>query len=765
MPGGVNAVYMGLCYNCGGIIEEDRLERGLPCSKCLPRPPRRITPSNVYRALKRAGSLGAYSWEYLSLREVREFESYFAAKSGSRLWSAQRSWAKRLVKGDSFAIIAPTGVGKSTLLTVYAAYIAAVKGGRVLYLVPTENLVRQVHARLEEIEPGLATAYYSRMPAKAKQASIDEISRGEARLLVATTGFLSRRFDLLYPKYRFNLAIVDDVDSLLRNSRNVERVLLLTGFTEEAVEAAYSLVKARVKLYRALSSGAGDSIVSKLEQEIASLEARLRLSLSETSPGQLVIASATGRPRGLKHLIFKELLGFEVGGGSDYLRNIVDAYVIDADIVGRAVDIASDLGDGVIVFVSQRLGKDAAKLIAERLRERGVSVALALTGARRPVEAFARGEAQVLVGMASRYGVIVRGLDIPERSRYAVFLGAPSTKTPLLEALYSPRRMLVFLSLAQDSGVEWAGEAFRRLSRLLERVVDTSIVSLAARGKLEAHGPAGEAAEIIREAAPRLAEWLAEEARLRGGLLRVGGLVVDPSGPYLVIPDAPTYIQASGRVSRLYKGVMTRGLSIVVEESPEYVEALGERLKWTTSSRLQPLDQVDMEKLEREIEESRRGRGRKVRVKTTLLVVESPTKARTIAWFWGRPGKRRMGRSVIYEASVSDPESGVVYILQVTSTRGHLTDLTTDPVGSKYGVDENGGGYRAYYSTIKRCLDCGAQHTSSSTVCPRCGSPRQVDSKGVLEILRKLASEVDEVVIATDPDRRVRRLLGTYISR
>lgn len=298
MPGGVNAVYMGLCYNCGGIIEEDRLERGLPCSKCLPRPPRRITPSNVYRALKRAGSLGAYSWEYLSLREVREFESYFAAKSGSRLWSAQRSWAKRLVKGDSFAIIAPTGVGKSTLLTVYAAYIAAVKGGRVLYLVPTENLVRQVHARLEEIEPGLATAYYSRMPAKAKQASIDEISRGEARLLVATTGFLSRRFDLLYPKYRFNLAIVDDVDSLLRNSRNVERVLLLTGFTEEAVEAAYSLVKARVKLYRALSSGAGDSIVSKLEQEIASLEARLRLSLSETSPGQLVIASATGRPRG-----------------------------------------------------------------------------------------------------------------------------------------------------------------------------------------------------------------------------------------------------------------------------------------------------------------------------------------------------------------------------------------------------------------------------------------------------------------------------------
>ncbi|BAA80373.2 reverse gyrase [Aeropyrum pernix K1] len=755
MPGGVNAVYMGLCYNCGGNIDEDRLEKGLPCARCLPSPPRRATPLTVYRALKKAGTLGAYSWEYLSIREVERFEAYFAAKSGSRLWSAQRSWAKRLVKGDSFAIIAPTGVGKSTLLTVYAAYVAAVKRGRVLYLVPTENLVRQVYAKLDQVEPGIATAYYSRMPAKARESSLEKIASGGARLIVATTGFLSRRFDLLHPQYKFDLAIVDDVDSLLRNSRNVERILLLTGFSEETVEAAHSLVKARLKLYRALHSGASESIVSRLEQEIAQLEARLRLSLSEASPGQLVIASATGRPRGVKHLLFKELLGFEVGGGSDYLRNIVDAYVVDSDPVGRTAEIVSALGDGVIVFVSQRLGKDVARAIAGRLEGMGVSTALALTGARRPVEAFARGEARVLIGMASRYGVIVRGLDLPERSKYAVFLGAPSAKTHLLEALYSPRRMLAFLSIAQEKGVEWAGEAFRRLSRLLEKVIDTSIVSLAARGKLEAQGPAGEAAGIISETAPRLVDWLVAEARLQGGLLRVGGLVVDARGPipYLVVPDAPTYIQASGRVSRLYRGVMTRGLSIVVDEAPEYVEALGERLKWTTSSRLRPLSEVDMEKLRREIEESRRGKGRRVRVKTTLLVVESPTKARTIAWFWGRPGKRRIGRSVIYEASVSDPETGDVHILQITSTRGHLTDLTTDSVGSKYGVDEDGGGYRAYYSTIKRCLDCGAQHTSSSPFCPRCGSPRQVDSKSVVEILRKLASEVDEIVIATDPDR------------
>ncbi|MCE4616860.1 MAG: reverse gyrase [Aeropyrum sp.] len=753
MSASVKAVYMGLCHNCGGRIEEERLEKGLPCSICLPNEPSNSSAESIYRALKSNGGLKAFYWEYIVSKEASSFEKYFHKKTGSPLWSAQRSWSKRLIKGDSFAIIAPTGVGKSTLLTVYAAYSSEVKGRRVLYLVPTENLARQVASKLDSIAVDNYTVYYSRMPSKAKEESIRKIESGQASLLVVTTGFLSRRFDVLYPRYRFDVIIVDDVDSLLRNSKNVERLLLLAGFNEESVEAAYDLVKARIKLYRLLSSGAGDKTVSKLEQEIAELESKLRLSLESARPGQLVIASATGRPRGVKHLLFKELLGFEVGGGSDYLRNITDSYRIATDPIEEAARVSEMLGDGVLIFVSQTYGKEAAKRLAEKLRERGIPASLALTGAKRPVEMFAAGEAKVLIGMASRYGVIVRGLDLPQRSRYAVFVGVPARRVPLQDALYMPKRALAFLAYAVEQGEEWAKEYYVKLQRLVEKVLDHTLIYFMATGRMEAKGPAGEAAELLREVVPRLATWLAARAESKGGVLRHMGVVVESGGPSLVIPDPPTYIQASGRVSRLHRGVMTRGLSVIIDRSKEYIDALGDRLRWITSFDLHKLDTIDLKKLKREIEDTRKGKGRKVKVKTSLLVVESPTKARTIAWFWGRPGKRRVGRNIVYEASVGDPESGNVYILQITATRGHITDLTTDPIGTKYGVEEEGKRYKAYFSTIKKCLDCGHQYSSSSLTCPRCGSPRVLDSKGVVDILRKLASEVDEVIIATDPDR------------
>ncbi len=746
----IMGVYRGFCPNCRGAVSEERLLEGLPCDRCLPRPVGGGL-ERIARFLLKRGRLMGFYWIWSLQRELAEFERFFEERVGLRLWSAQRSWAKRLLRRESLAIIAPTGVGKSTLLSAYAAYRAETGGWRVLYLVPTENLVRQAYERISSISRGRVVYYSSRLSERLRSEALEAIRSGGPGVYIVTTGFLSRRYEYLRSGGKFELVIVDDVDSLLRSSRNVERVLALLGFPDDLIVSALKLVEFKLKLYRALASGSRR--VEDLQVRVAELEEAVRRGLSSLgSQGQLVIASATGRPRGYKHLVFRELLDFEVGGGSDYLRNILDSYLICSDPYKCLVDVTEDLGDGVIVFVSQRHGKEAARRLAGELEARGLRVALALTGSRRPLEMFASGKVQALVGVASRYGVIVRGIDLPQRAKYALFLGAPGVRLRIEEALLNPRRLLRILDYAASQGVERASLYYERLRHIVERLPDPSLVPAAAKGKLRAEGLLTEAAKLVKEASEVASSWLLEEAKARGGVLRVGGIVVESWG-YVVVPDALTYIQASGRTSRLYKGVMTFGLSVVVDSSEEYVEALWEKLRWSTGTIFTPFHKVEIGEVKRRVEESRRGKGRKINVKTVLLVVESPAKARTIAWFWGRPGRRRVGGLTVYETSVADEPTGTVYIINVTATRGHITDLAVDVDDSMYGVKASKRGYTPVYDSIKRCKECGWQFTSSSRVCPRCGSSRVVDSMAVVDLLRKLAVEVDEIVVASDPDR------------
>ncbi|MEB3851135.1 MAG: reverse gyrase [Desulfurococcales archaeon] len=749
----VEPVYRWACPNCGGPIEASRLARGLPCRACLPEEPGEASVEAVAAALEARGALRGYLWLRELWREYGEFEAYFESKTGSGLWSAQRSWARRLLALDSIEIVAPTGVGKTTLLSVYAAFRAERDGWRVLYLVPTENLVAQTAARLEGLAPGLVVSYRSSGGRMARLEALGRIERGDFRVAVVTTGFLQRRFELLARHAPYDLVIVDDVDSLLRGSRNVERVLALLGYPEEAVAAALELVEARVKLYAALAAGREER-AGRLQERIAELESRLR-SLAPEPMGQLVIASATGRPRGLKHLVFRELLGFEVGGGSDYMRNVVDSYTITGDIAGEVARLAKRLGRGGIVFVSQSLGRAWARALVERLNREGVRAAAALAGSRRAVERLARGEVDVVVGVASRYGVVVRGIDLPEVVRYAIFAGAPARRLDAGEALLSPGRLLRLLLALADEGDRHAAALADRLRRALDRLPDPSLAGLAARGRIDAgEGPLAEAAAALLEAREyalaRLAERLAG-----GGVEYLGGTVysMEAGGLYAYIVDAPTYLQASGRTSRLLRGAMTLGLSVVVESRAEMVRALEDKLRWYARARFEPLERLDLDSLLEAVEESRRGGGRRVRVRTVLLVVESPTKARTIAWFWGRPGKRRVAGLTVYETAAYDEEEGAVYLLTITATRGHIYDLAVDEEGSIHGVRVEGGLYKPVYTTVKRCLSCGYQFTDESSVCPRCGSAAVVDSRRVVEALRKLATEVDEVIVATDPDR------------
>ncbi|HIC99424.1 MAG TPA: hypothetical protein EYP08_07320, partial [Pyrodictiaceae archaeon] len=70
----------------------------------------------------------------------REFTEYFESAVGSPPWGAQRTWARRLLRGDSFSIIAPTGVGKTTFGLVAALYLACSRGEKSYLVFPTTTL-------------------------------------------------------------------------------------------------------------------------------------------------------------------------------------------------------------------------------------------------------------------------------------------------------------------------------------------------------------------------------------------------------------------------------------------------------------------------------------------------------------------------------------------------------------------------------------------------------------------------------------------------
>ncbi|MCE4627715.1 MAG: reverse gyrase [Desulfurococcales archaeon] len=746
----IEPIMRAMCPNCGGPISASRLADGLPCERCLPTPVYG-GPREIGEALRKAGKLSGYAWLYDLELDLEDFQAFFEARTGSRLWSAQTSWAKRLLTLDSLAIIAPTGVGKTTLLMVYAAYRAARHGWKVLYIVPTQNLVRQVYEKLSRMADGVVY-YTGSMGRKAKKEALERIESGDFRILIITTSFLQRGFTVLSRASPFQLILVDDVDSLLRSGTNVERVLLLMGFSRDTIEKAEELVKTRFRLYAALQAGKEDK-VEELKTKLAELEAELALQ-HEQPMSQLVIASATGRPRGIKHYLFKELLGFEVGGGSDYMRSVTDTYTISYRPIEETVRIVKKLGSGGIIFVSQLYGKETAKIVAAKLEKEGIRAAIALAGTRRAIDKLARGEVDVVVGVASRYGVIVRGIDLPERIRYAVFVGVPARRMKLSDALSSPRRQLSLLYELRDRGVGEAGEFIVKLSRYLEKIPNPTVLSLAYKGRIEVSGLLEEAVDTMKRAAKLISREIERILQESGGTIRIGGSVIERRGDrtYFVIPDAPTYLQASGRTSRLLRGVMTHGLSVVVSENRDHVSALGERLKWYTQSELTEFESVDLDSVLQKIEASRRGEGKKVNVKTVLLIVESPTKARTIAWFWGRPSKRRIGRVTVYETSVADPSTGAVYLLMVVASRGHVLELAIDEEDSVYGVRVENGVYKPVYTAIKKCLSCGYTFAGDGP-CPRCGSTEQYSAQAVIGMLRKLAVEVDEVVIATDPDR------------
>jgi Reverse gyrase len=140
------ALYLHSCPNCGGAVESYRLAEGLPCSECLPREAAGGDIKRIIEDLRRRNALRELAPLADNLRRYEEIGGLFERVVGFRMWGAQRLWARRLAAGKSFAVVAPTGSGKTTFLLVSALYMAG--RGKALLVFPTSALAYQAYRKL-----------------------------------------------------------------------------------------------------------------------------------------------------------------------------------------------------------------------------------------------------------------------------------------------------------------------------------------------------------------------------------------------------------------------------------------------------------------------------------------------------------------------------------------------------------------------------------------------------------------------------------------
>ncbi len=840
--------YFYACPNCGGPIGDDRLFKRIPCAACLEEPVEARDVVEAARITREKGRLRSGSELAKAARieeEARLVEELFEKATGSRLWSAQRTWVKRVLKEKSFAIIAPTGVGKTTFGILMAVYFAS-RGEKSYIVVPTTPLVMMVEEKARQLaaRAGIRArilALHSKLKGRERSARMKKFLEGDFDILITTARFMISRAgeirNVTNPVKNatgrpFRFVFVDDVDAVLKSGKSVDALLEVLGFDKEDIENAWKLLRKRRELARAVQN-AINNFDELLKQERSKAkkkyiiftanfarEARKKIyeriiksvydeylelvgsvERAREKAATLVVSSATGRPRGSRVRLFSVLLGFQAGSRSEVLRNIVDAYTLAGDwgeVEEKVVWLVKRLGGGGLVYVPVDKGAEYAEKLAELLRDNGVAAEAFTSKNIGALERFRTGETEVLVGVAIYYGVAVRGLDLPDRIRYAVFAGVPRLKFSARFEDPHPMAVLRALSILSEYAPEdVAGHAealLLRLRRIAQRLSAAALSMIAEQ--LRSGRAEGQAAKEFLKAVEFLRQALSEE-RVWKALEQARDIAIVREGDksYILVPDTATYIQASGRTSRLVAGGLTKGLSVVVGDDSRLVEGLIRRTRWYADAEWKRLEELDLDEVLREIDRDRErvravleGRIKpgevKDLVKTALLIVESPNKARTIAGFFGKPSSRDIGPLRVYEVSTGD------YVLLVAASGGHVYDLAKpsnpeERLGKKlldllegridgvswrgprevHGVvvfEEGPTRYLPVYTPIARCMVCGYQWTIDPTrytidglrsvECPFCGSKYVRVSWTAIEALRDLASEVDVVLIGTDPD-------------
>ncbi len=701
------------CPNCGGTISDERLARGLPCSKCLPQP----KEGNTCELLEQEGTLKLFRPFCEAERKLEDFRELFRRALGFPPSTLQETWIKRILFRESFAIIAPTGTGKTTF-----GLLATLKfEGRVLILVPTRLLVQQISERLEELSQrtGLSRRILAYLGRKKDKEAF------EARdfdILVVTTAFFYRHLDELM-EMDFEFIFIDDVDSFLKRSAHIDRLFRLLGFSEKEIALALK--------------------TNKTEEDYEKLEAIRKRHAGEKI---LLVSSATLKPRTNRVMLFRFLLGFDIQRAVSNLRNIVDAVEEMPEdfqkLLEEAASLAQRIGPGGLVFISSVYGKERVEEAVSFFREKGLRTLSYLELKPEVLMAeMEKGEFDVAVGLAHLANPLVRGIDLPFILRYAIFVGVPKHLIPTKVSLLPKSLHSVLANIISLLDEEERLQAFADLQYLKRYLTLTEEA-------LERYPRIKERLEKIKDFVEKK---FSDEEFIRKLESSEDVFLIRQEGElYLVVGDAATYIQASGRVSRLTVFGLLKGLSIVLSEDRRAMRSLERRLRFHLGDDFSfvPLRELDLEALSRELTEVRRGAKRRESfeefMKTALVIVESPHKARTIASFFGKPSVRKVGEAFVYEIPTENR------LLAITASLGHVFNLSRNR--GFFGVFEENGRFIPIFDTIKICRPTGEQLVDPEEVKTRCPEGPVYDKKEILESFRRLAYEIQEVFIGSDPD-------------
>lgn len=583
------ALYIkNLCFNCNNIISSYRLSHSLPCENDLDDNEilelLNIKDENtfrelLYKKLSEKGKLKDYLNIYNLYKEVNKFSEFFKKALSSNPWRVQIMWFERLYKNNSFSMIAPTGVGKSTFIIVSSIYFSSEYNKKILIILPTRLLVKQFNDLFDKfissLNPNIKfIAYYGSNKKEIKE----KIKNEEFNILIISNQFLTKNFDILKGK-KFDIAFVDDVDSFFKGSKNIEKLFILIGYSEDDINVAKKVID--IKLRGKLDFN------SDLYKKF--------LQIKNKNRGVIVLSSATGSLRGKRVILYKELANFTIGTGSSKIRNVIDLYYIPKkDIKEELLNLLKELEDGGLIFVPKERGIEYMKEIYNYLISNNVKVGLIYSKTKtREIESilndFYEGKINFLISITDPYGILTRGINMPERIKYAIFLGIPKIKINIrnlekniMNIIILSNLILPYISEIEKDRIT---KIITRLRKNMKKLSsgDLKLISDFLNGnKVELVGYLKSFANDILTLY-NILKIYTDRTEILDKLKEnpdVSIEVDENKNIYLNIVDLKTYLQASGRTSRLYSGGISKGLSIVFVDDQKLLKSLDMKLRY-----------------------------------------------------------------------------------------------------------------------------------------------------------------------------------------
>ncbi|HCL58111.1 MAG TPA: reverse gyrase [Spirochaetia bacterium] len=749
----IHGSYDYFCPNCGNSNDDGRNISKHPCPVCISEFHENIQEDEIVKELKKNKTLKNYSSIVELNIKLKEYTKIFSKIIQSEPWSIQRTWFKRIVQGKSFTALAPTGIGKTTFGIITALFLSHEEKKKSVILCPNSVLLHDIVDRLNEyktlIKAKTEVLYYtSKFSPKKKLEFEERVKNQDYDILVITNQFLSRKFVLLEGTF-YDFLFADDTDALLKASGNIDRILKMIGFSQEDLGKAFEYIKSSFKYSKNSSDETFVQAHKVLKDDVTGIKNTKKI-------GTLIISTATGKGRGMRPKLFKALLSFDIGGkveGGGRIADLID----EDDSEKNLLQYIKKMGRGGLVFIPISKGTAYAEIVTAMLKKNKIKAVLAESGKmNKIIKDLKEGEIEIVVGVSTHYGLLVRGLDLPETIRYAIFLGVPNFKFSV--------------NMQEQANSFQLIRILGALSYVLEDKEKERVEKQLRTLKKNSFSP-----KVI-EHSYKIAQEYYTKPEVIESLKKSDEIVFkeEDGNRFMLVPDISTYIQASGRTSRLFLEGFTQGISLVLESDKRMAHFLSRRMKWLQDRAFIPLKDANLDDLiekvnidrdkVRNLKQSKRRKKIIDKSKTALMLVESPTKAGLISNLLGKPGIRYYKSFSAYEVAMGEIN------LIIVSTMGHVYDLTTGDVGF-HGVHIEKDFFMGRYSTIKSCKSCKKQFTYPSDVCPKCGNKDFYDKKDMVEDLKDLAKEVDIVFISTDPDTEGEKigwdmasLLSPYVS-